>query len=158
MASALREMYKEIVDANEDNPDPKGILPAPAVLDGYLAGDRSVRSIPSSDPAIRGSGMKCTTSAAAATSTEWSATGNEVALATSKRAARVRPAAGRSRAGLRRVNAQDGGWLASLDDQAGESAAPAADIDPVQIRRWIEPFQKQFADASGQGSGVGSTA
>lgn len=51
-AALAGEMYKQIVDSNEDNPDPKGTLPAQAALDGYLAGDRSVRSIPSGDPAI----------------------------------------------------------------------------------------------------------
>jgi integrase len=53
-AALAGEIYKQIVDGNEDDPDPKGVLRGQAAIDGFLAGDPRVRSIPSGDPAILG--------------------------------------------------------------------------------------------------------
>ncbi len=51
-AALAGEMYKEIVDRNEDNPDPKGLLRGQVAIEGFLAGNPKTRVIGSGDPAI----------------------------------------------------------------------------------------------------------
>lgn len=51
-AALAGEIYRHVVDSNKKHPDPDGLLRARTHVDGYLAGDRSVRSIPRGDPVI----------------------------------------------------------------------------------------------------------
>jgi integrase len=51
-AALAGEMYKQIVDNNEDNPDPRGVLRGQVAVDGFLAGDPRTRVIRSGNPVI----------------------------------------------------------------------------------------------------------
>ena len=61
------------------------------------------------------------------------------------RAARRRPSAGESELRFRRIDPLRFGWRASLDEQFGEGAAAAADVDPSQARGWCQPIEEDLS-------------